>query len=119
MEDRVGNGPGSVAEYLALGAEALIGRENRRSAGEAPAVELEEHVYPLAHIRQIADVVYEQQSGNGENGENGELALVHRIGDRSEHVQGGGKEHEVARFDGRDPEGLCQMLSFASGVEGG
>jgi hypothetical protein len=67
VEDSVQDGGGSdpVAEHLPPAAEALVAGEDHGTALEAAADELEEEVGASAVDRQVADLVDDEQAGDG------------------------------------------------------
>src|SRR5712691_10566323 len=63
VEDRGGDDP--VAKHVAPAPEALVAGQDHRAALVAPADELEEQIGPGAVDGQVADLVDDEQPGDG------------------------------------------------------
>ncbi len=108
VEDR--GGDDAVTEDLAPGAEALVGGQDQRALLVAPADELEEQVGAGLVDWQVTDLVDDQQARHGVGFEFVlELVLGQGLGQRGDHVGGGGEQHAVTVFDGLESQANGQV----------
>lgn len=102
MEDPIEDGgrDHTVSEDVAPRAEALIARQDHRAAFVAATDELEEDIGGGAIDRQVADLVDDQESRDGEELELLlELSLGERGGQLGDHPSSRREEHAVAVLD--------------------
>ena len=114
VQDRRGND--AVPEYLAPGAEALVGGEDHGAFLIAPADELEEQVGAGLVDGEIADLINDQQSGDDIGLEFlVEFTFGQGFAEGGDHVGGGGKQYPVALLNGFEAESDRQVCLADAG----
>src|SRR5215467_1478413 len=112
MQDAIEDGCGddAIAKDLAPAAEALVAGQDHRAALVPATDELEEEVGAGAVDRQVADLIDNQQPGDGVELEPlVPTILADRARESGDHARGRGEEHAVAALDGLEPEPDRQM----------